>query len=146
MSGPLTSVLEEFLDAHRIGVLATSTPQGRPRQSAVYYAREGDRLLVSTLAGRLKAKDVERTGWASLSVVGGEPPYPSATFSGPAAIRTEGIGPATALVMQRITGADQPPEPQTDAALAEAERVLLEITVERVSAITHLPSTTGSQA
>ena len=78
----LNGQLRDFLDANRVGVLATAAPDGRPRQSLVYYARDGDRLLVSTLTDRLKARDVRRSGWASLCVMGHEPPYPSATFSG----------------------------------------------------------------
>ena len=66
----LTDELQEFLDAHRVGVLATIASDGKPRQSVVYYAREGDRLLISTLSKRLKARDVGRTAWASLSVAG----------------------------------------------------------------------------
>ena len=134
----LTDELREFLDGHRVGVLATTDADGRPRQSVVYYARDGDRLLISTLSERLKARDVQRTGWASLSVRGDEQPYPSATFSGPAEIRTEGIGQPTALIMQRIAGADEPPEPQGDEALASVDRVILAITVDRVTAVTHL--------
>jgi PPOX class probable F420-dependent enzyme len=136
--GGLTDDLRGFLDAHRVGVLATIGADGKPRQSTVYYARGGDRLLISTLSERMKARDVERTGWASLSVRGDEQPYPSATFSGPAEILTKDIGPATASVMQRIAGADEAPEPQSDEALASVDRVILAITVQRVTAVTHL--------
>ena len=136
--GELTDELRGFLDAHRVGVLATAAPDGRPRQSVVYYARDGDRLLVSTLSARLKARDVRRTGWASLCVRGDEQPYPSATFSGRAEILTEDVGPPTALIMQRIAGTDEPPEAQSDEALAAVDRVVLAISVERVSAMTHL--------
>ena len=80
--GELTPELRAFLDAQRVGVLATVAEDGRPRQSLVYYARDGEHLVLSTLAQRLKAKDVERSGWASLCVMGHEPPYPSAVFSG----------------------------------------------------------------
>ena len=86
---------------------------------------------------------MQRSDWASLSVRGDEQPYPSAIFSGPAEILTEGIGPATALIVQRIAGAEEPPEPQSDEALAAVDRVILAITVERVSAITHLQATTA---
>ncbi|MGZ8563968.1 MAG: TIGR03618 family F420-dependent PPOX class oxidoreductase [Candidatus Limnocylindria bacterium] len=136
--GELTDELRRFLDAHRVGVLATAAPDGKPRQSVVYYARDGDRLLVSTLSARLKARDVRRTGWASLCVRGDDQPYPSAVFSGRAEILTEDIGPATASIMQRIAGTDEPPEAQSDQALAAIDRVILAISVERVSAITHL--------
>jgi PPOX class probable F420-dependent enzyme len=136
--GALTEELRRFLDAQPVGVLATSARDGRPRQSLVYFARDGDRLLVSTLGDRLKAQDVRRDGWASLCVMGHEPPYPSATFSGPAEIRTKEIGPSTARVMQRITGAAEPPEPMSDEALAEAGRVILAIDVEQVGATSYI--------
>jgi PPOX class probable F420-dependent enzyme len=136
--GILTSELREFLDAHRVGVLATTAADGRPRQSVVYYVRDGDRLLLSTLSARLKARDVRRTGWASLCVLGHEQPYPSAAFSGPAEILTEDIGAATAAIMQRIAGTEEPLEAQSDKALAAVDRVILAITVDRVTAINYM--------
>ena len=135
----LTDDLRAFLDACRVGVLATLSPEGSPRQSLVYFAREGERLLLSTLADRLKAKDIRRTGRASLCVMGHSPPYPSATFSGSAEILTEGIGTATAAIAQRITGASEPPEPMSDAVLAQAGRVIVAITVELVTAASYIP-------
>lgn len=134
----LTPELQEFLDANPVGVLATIAEHGRPRQSLVYYARDGNVLLISTLAQRLKAKDVRRSEWASLCVMGHESPYPSAVFSGPADIVTNDIGPPTALIMQRIAGLPEQPEPQTDEALAAVGRVILRIAVERVAAVNHL--------
>jgi PPOX class probable F420-dependent enzyme len=141
--GALTAELRGFLDANRVGAIATVAADGRPRQSLVYFARDGERLLASTLTDRQKARDVRRTGWASLCVMGHEPPYPSATFSGPAEVLTKDIGVATAMLMQRITGADEPPEPMSDDALAEIGRVVLAITIERVTAANYIPAPTG---
>ena len=138
--GELTAELREFLDLHRVGVLATVAEDGRPRQSLVYYARNGEQLLLSTLAQRLKAKDVERSGWASLCVMGHEAPYSSAVFSGTAGILTENIGAATAAVMQKITASAEPPEPQTDEALAAVGRVVMRIAIEHVSAVSYIYS------
>jgi PPOX class probable F420-dependent enzyme len=136
--GSLSNEIHDFLDANPVGVLATEAADGRPRQSLVYFARAGDELLISTLTDRHKARDVRRTGWASLCVIGHEPPYPSATFSGPAEIRTEHIGPSTARVMQRISAAAEPPEPMSDDALAALDRVILAITIDRVSAVSYI--------
>ncbi len=137
----LTPVLEEFLDGEIVGVLATAPPQGRrPLQSVVYYVREGNRLLVSSVLGRRKVQDVERTAWASLCVMGSERPFPSATFSGAAEIVTENIGPPMAALAQRFLGSDEPPEPQTDEALAGVGRVIIAITIERVAAMNFLDS------
>jgi PPOX class probable F420-dependent enzyme len=134
----LTPELAELLDSNKLGTLATVGQDGLPRLSVVYYANRGERIFVSTLRERVKAKDVERRSWAALSVRGDEPPYPSATFIGSAVVRTTGIGEETALVMGRIAGLSEPPEPQSDEALAEAGRVLIEVTVERITAATHV--------
>ncbi len=141
--GALSQELREFLDLNPVGVLATLASDGKPRQSLVYFAREGDRLLLSTLTDRLKARDTRRSGWASLCVMGHERPYPSATFSGTAEILTKDIGPPTAKIMQRITQAAEPPEPMTDEALAQAGRVVLAINVDRVSAASYISGTSS---
>jgi PPOX class probable F420-dependent enzyme len=138
--GALTPELTDFLDSHRVGVLATARESGKPRQSVVYYARDGEWLHISTESKRLKARDVRRSGWASLCVLGHERPYPSAVFSGPAEILTEDIGPATAAVVQRIADMPEPPPAQSDEALAAIDRVVLAITIEAVSAVNYLPA------
>ena len=142
--GALNGELREFLQANPVGVLATLAPDGKPRQSLVYFAPEGDRLLISTLTDRLKARDTRRSGWASLCVMGHAPPFPSVTFSGAAEILTDGIGPLTAKIMQRIAQTPEPPEPMTDEALAQAGRVVLAIRVERVSAANYIAAASGS--
>jgi PPOX class probable F420-dependent enzyme len=139
----LTPELCEFLDSNPAGVLATAAADGRPRQSLVYFAREVDRLVISTLRDRLKARDVKRSGWASLCVMGHEPPYPSATFAGRAEILTDDIGVSTATIMQRISGAAERPEPMTDTELAEVGRVILAIRVERVTAVSYIAAAAG---
>jgi PPOX class probable F420-dependent enzyme len=136
--GALTDELRAFLDREPAGVLATIALDGRPRQSLVYFVRDGDRLLISTLRDRLKARDVRRTGWASLCVMGHEPPYPSGTFSGAAEILTHGIGAPSARIAQRITRAAEPPEAMSDEALAEAGRVVLAIDVDRVTGVNYI--------
>lgn len=135
---PIGRELAAFLDSCRVGVLATVSAEGRPRQSLVYYARQHDRLLITTEARRWKARDVARTGWASLSVRGDAAPFPSATLAGPATLVTEGIGSPTALVAQRAMGLGEPPDPQPEEALAAAGRVILAIDVERIGPVTYV--------
>lgn len=141
----LTDQLRTLLDANTVGVLATVTPDGKPRQSLVYFARDDERLLISTLTDRLKARDARRSGWASLCVMGHQPPFPSATFSGRAEVLTENIGPPTATIAQRITGASERPEAIGDEALAAAGRVILVISIERVTAASHIPAEDDAQ-
>ncbi len=45
--------------------------------------------------------------------------------------------------MQRIAGADETPEPQTDEALAALDRVVLSIAVERVGPVNYLTGQTA---
>lgn len=134
----LTPVLRDFLDEHVVGVLASEPDGGHARQSVVYYVRDGERLLISSVAGRAKVRDVETAGWASLCVMAPQHPFPSATFSGPAEVLTHDIGPPTAAVAQRFMQADEPPEPQTDEALAAVGRVIIAIAIQRVAAVSHL--------
>jgi PPOX class probable F420-dependent enzyme len=119
-----------FIDQIPAGVLGTVRKDGRARLSTVYYVRDGDRLLISTESKRGKARDVERTGHASLCVQGAEKPFPFATLEGSARILRENIGEPTSRIVARIIGAP-PGEAQTDEALAAVDRVILEIDVER---------------
>jgi len=134
----LTPRMREFLEQRLVGALATQSADGRMHQSLVYYALQDDELLVTTLAQRRKARDVEETGRASLCVMGPERPFPSLTVYGEASLRRNGIGPATALIMQRIMGLEEPPEPQSDDALAEADRVILALQVQRLGPVSYL--------
>ena len=134
----LSPALREFLDNEIVGVLATEPEAGHARQSVVYYVRDGERLLISSVAARAKVRDVETTAWASLCVMAPTHPFPSATFSGTAVVLTQGIGPATAAIAQRFMQADAPPEPQSDEALAAVGRVIIAISIERVAAVSHL--------
>jgi PPOX class probable F420-dependent enzyme len=134
----LPDSVQAFLDEQVVGVLATRSAGGRVHQSIVYYTRDGDELLISTEAPRRKARDVEETGWASVCVMGHERPFPSVTVYGAASIRREDIGPATARIAQRMLALGEPPEPQSDEALAGVGRVIIAVEVERVGPANYL--------
>jgi PPOX class probable F420-dependent enzyme len=131
----MDEAVERFLDEVPVGTLATARAEGGIRQSVVYFVRDGDRLLVSTESKRGKARDVERDGWASLCVQGPAPPYPSVTIEGKASIVREGIGEPTARIVERITGVLNPAA--SDADLAAVDRVVLEISADRVYGRSH---------
>ena len=100
--------------------------------------RDGERLLLSSVAGRTKVSDVEQTGWASLCVMGPQRPFPSVTVSGAADVLTRAIGPAAAAIAQRFVGADEPPAEQSDGALTAVGRLIIAMPIEQVAAVTHL--------
>ncbi len=128
--------LRAFLDQTAVGVLATSRLDGTPRQSVVYFLFDGSVLSISTESRRAKARDIARTGRASLCVVGPEKPFPSVTVEGPARIRTTDIGEATRQIFTLFRGG--PVEIMTDPELAAIDRVIVEIEVESVYGASYL--------
>lgn len=135
----LTEELRQFLDAHRVGVLATiasdgqTAPVGRLLRARRGAAADFDR--VETPQG--SSRGALRVGFALH-------PRGSATVSvghllGPGRDPDGGHRPPTALITQRIAGTEEPPEAQSDTARAAIDRVILAITVDRVRAVTHLP-------
>ena len=134
----ISKAVREFLQENTLGVLGTHRADRGVRQSVVYYALDGQRLLISTESKRGKTRDVIRERKESLCVVGRSAPYPSVTLEGPARVLTSGIGHATAMVMARILeqGTVEPP---TEDDLAAADRVIIEIAVDRVYGANYLP-------
>jgi len=65
----LTEFARWLIDGRNIGVLATLMPGGAPHLSPVYEDREGDVVLVNTVIGRVKYRNVRRDPRVSLVVV-----------------------------------------------------------------------------
>ena len=65
----LPSERRDFVRTHRTCVFGYERKQGPPSMSVVYYTMDGDDILISTMAGRAKAKAVERLGEVSICVL-----------------------------------------------------------------------------
>ncbi|MBM3673946.1 MAG: hypothetical protein FJW88_03160 [Actinobacteria bacterium] len=138
MTEPLPANVRAFVEAQPVGILATTRPDGSIRQSLVYHVLDGDRIEISTLGSRAKARDVARIGRASYCVPAHERPFASVTLEGPARIVTEGAGAITTALFGKIFGT--PPDPPlTDEAVAAMDRVILELTVARAYGASYLP-------
>ena len=61
----------EYLQGHRIGVLATTNRSGQPQQTLIAYHFDGRDFAVSTRAPTLKARNIRRRPEVSLAVVDG---------------------------------------------------------------------------
>ena len=59
----------EFVRDHRTAVFGYGRAADGPAMSIVYYAMDGDDLLVSTMGGRAKARAVARNPKVSLCVL-----------------------------------------------------------------------------
>ena len=60
---------KEFVKRNRTCVFGYERKDAAPSMSIVYYTMDGDDLLISTMAGRAKARAVERLGRVSLCIL-----------------------------------------------------------------------------
>lgn len=67
----LSSDLRTYLEALHFPVLATINPNGTPQQSIVWYALDGDVILMNTRRGRRKDRNLRRDPRASLCFADG---------------------------------------------------------------------------
>ena len=78
----LSDEIKTLLDRPNFGHLSTLMPGGSPQSAPVWVAREGDRILVGTGEGSLKAKNTRRDPRISLSIADMDDPYSEAQFRG----------------------------------------------------------------
>ena len=82
MPQPLSSEIKQLLDRPNFAHLATLMPDGSPQSVPVWVGREGDRILVCTGEGSLKAKNTRRDPRVALSIVDFHDPYAEAQLRG----------------------------------------------------------------
>jgi PPOX class probable F420-dependent enzyme len=82
MPQPLSAEIRQLLDRPNFAHLATLMPDGSPQSVPVWVGREGDRILVCTGEGSLKAKNTRRDARVALSVVDFHDPYAEAQLRG----------------------------------------------------------------
>lgn len=82
----LSADIKAFLEKPHVAALATVRPDGRPHVTPVWYDFDGDEFTVSAFRGTQKLKNVEKKGFASLSIFTHEPPYRSVVVEGTARV------------------------------------------------------------
>jgi len=65
----------EIIEGKNFAYLATSMPDGSPHVSPVWIDRVGDVLLVNTVPGRIKQKNVSRDPRVAISITQEKNPY-----------------------------------------------------------------------
>ncbi|HWU37410.1 MAG TPA: PPOX class F420-dependent oxidoreductase [Candidatus Acidoferrum sp.] len=68
----LTPPVRAFLDEPHYAVIATINESGMPHLTAIWYALQGDEVLMNTAAGRLKHRNLQRDPRLTICVVEGE--------------------------------------------------------------------------
>jgi PPOX class probable F420-dependent enzyme len=115
--------------------LSTLMPDGSPQAAPVWIDLEGDRILIATGEGSLKAKNTRRDGRVALSVVAFDNPYVEAQLRGRVAERWKDADfKLIDRISRKYTGKDFPMRQNPE------QRVVLVIEVERAR-FTKLPFT-----
>jgi PPOX class probable F420-dependent enzyme len=82
MPTPLSAEIKQLVDRPNFAHLATLMPDGSPSSTPVWVGREGDRLLIGTSEGSLKARNTRRDPRVALSIVDVHDPYMVAQLRG----------------------------------------------------------------
>ncbi|HEV8586648.1 MAG TPA: PPOX class F420-dependent oxidoreductase [Methylomirabilota bacterium] len=130
----LRALLTEPNFAH----LATLMPDGSPQSAPVWIDVEGDRVVIATGEGSLKAKNTKRDPRVSLSVVAMDNPYREAQLRGRVVERRPDARFETMdRISRKYTGKEFPMRANPE------QRVVLVIEIERaryaVLPFTHTP-------
>jgi PPOX class probable F420-dependent enzyme len=82
MPQPLSQEIKQLLDRPNFAHLATLMPDGSPQSVPVWVGRDGDRIVVCTGEGSLKARNTRRDPRVALSIVDFHDPYMEAQVRG----------------------------------------------------------------
>ena len=74
MGFPLSEATLRLLDGRNYAILATVNPDGSPQTSVLWVGRDGSDLLFSTVAGRVKHRNMMRDPRVSVTVLDSEDP------------------------------------------------------------------------
>ncbi|MGA7693468.1 MAG: PPOX class F420-dependent oxidoreductase [Candidatus Sulfotelmatobacter sp.] len=82
MTITLSEDAKRLIDRPNFAHLATLMPDGSPQSVPVWIGREGERLVVCTGEGSLKAKNTQRDPRVALSIVDFDDPYSEVQIRG----------------------------------------------------------------
>ncbi len=91
----------------QFATISTIEPDGRPQSSVVWYVRDGDDVLVSTVADRRKHKNMVRDPRVTLLVYDAENPYEYVEIRGRVQMTTEGGRGLIGDLARAYMGADR---------------------------------------
>ena len=122
----------KFLEEHRFGVLGIERPGKSPHLTPVYYALDGDDIIVSTTRSRAKSKLVEKAGRLTFCVLQEEFPFDYVAVYGTARLEQENAVDAMARVGEKMYGRPVGPEmrPMLEERAVKEGRIVLRITPE----------------
>ncbi|WP_308433747.1 PPOX class F420-dependent oxidoreductase [Streptomyces hiroshimensis] len=118
---------QKLLDGKNFATVATINRDGAPQTSVVWIARDGDTVVFSTTAGRLKARNLAREPRISLTVFDTENPYLSVDIRGTAELIEDPDKELPRRLSQKYLGENPPAEPD------EVLRLIVRVTPQKVT-------------
>lgn len=121
---------KKLLESNRYCVLAYNRKEGPPAMSPVYYVMDGDDLLISTQAGRMKGKVFAREREVSVCVLAEDHPSPPyLTIYGTAKTEPEGAVDLMMRIGRVMTGNEIPEDarPAIEQRAQAENRVVLRV-------------------
>jgi PPOX class probable F420-dependent enzyme len=124
----------DFVRLHRTCVFGYERSRGAPSMSVVYYTMDGGDILISTMAGRAKAKAVDKLGRVSLCVLDEKWPLTYLVVYGKA--RLERDLSQTAGVMMKVgeimsgVAVPEAARPMVEAMAKKEDRLVIRVTPE----------------
>lgn len=116
-----------LLDGRHYAVLATVNADGSPQTSAMWVGRDGDNLLMSTVEGRLKHRNMMREPRVSVTVIDAGDPENYVELRGRAEMTPDVGRKVDTWLSWKYDGKD--PEPDKPGAV----RVVVRITVDKAT-------------
>jgi PPOX class probable F420-dependent enzyme len=124
----LNDTIRDIVDGRNFATLATINPDGSPQTSPVWITRDGDELLLSTVVGRVKERNLRRDPRASVTVFDHDDPYNYFEARGSVTLdETDGFKLINDL-SHKYTGADYTGDEGTDNV-----RVIVRLVPEKVT-------------
>jgi PPOX class probable F420-dependent enzyme len=127
MAVALSESIVQLLDGRNYAVLATVNPDGSPQTSVMWVGRDGTDLLFSTVAGRVKHRNMVRDPRVSVTVIDSADPENYIELRGRVTITLDVGRQLDTRLSWKYDGKD-PGEDQPGAV-----RVAVRMTVEKVA-------------
>lgn len=127
----MTPEIRAFLaEARWPGILSTLRPDGSPITSSVWFALDGDVILISTPAARPKARNARNDARVSFLVDTRERPYKGVAIEGTAEVVEDPARQSMRTIAERYLGPVLPPA--MEERISATDRVMLRITPSRI--------------
>ena len=127
---------DAFVRSMKAAIVTSLRKDGSPTSSLIFYALDGDQLLFSTTADRLKAKSLKRDPRIAVAVLDEGAPWRYVTIEGTATVNETDIVPDHIAINRAMRSQPdwQPPEGYEDA-LRKQLRVVVRVKPQRVSGV-----------